>query len=150
MWCCGAVQGSRARGLLGLSCFKAGGIIVLPPGIEPAPPALDEGDLIPGLRGTFRALFFPSTTAICSYSLQDLGNLLLHKKGWSITEDVGWVHGFAQVHETVREWLGLYMAVWVFVCVCACVCVCVCVCVCSSSSSRQSLHLGYTPAFFWL
>ena len=24
-------------------------------------------------------------------------------------EDVGWVRGFAQVPETVHEWLGLYM-----------------------------------------
>ena len=75
------------------------------------------GVLIPGPPGTFQTLFFPSTTAICSYSLHDLGNLLLHRKGWSITEDIGWAHGFAQVHETVREWLGLYMAVWVCVCV---------------------------------
>ena len=44
----------------------------------------------------------------------------------AITEDVGRVHGFAQVHETVREWLGFYMAV------CLCVCVCVCVCVVDS------------------
>ena len=28
-------------------------------------------------------------------------------------EDVGWVRGFAQVPETVHEWLGLYMECFV-------------------------------------
>ena len=100
--------------LVRLSCFKAYGIIDLPQGIEPVPPALEGGLVIPGPPGTCQALFFPSTTAICSSPLHDLGNLLIHRKGWSITEDAGRVHGFAQVPGTVHEWLGLYMGVFFF------------------------------------
>ena len=92
--CWGEFEGSRARGLSSCStedsCFKACGISVLPPKIEPTLPELEGGLLIPGPPGTFRALFFPSTTAICSSPLCDLGNLLIGIRGWSITEDVGW------------------------------------------------------------
>ena len=94
LWCWGAVQGSRA-GRLGScsiedSCFKACGISVLPPGIEPTLSQLEGGLLIPGPPGTFQALFFLSTTAICSSPIYELGNLLIGIRGWSITEDVGW------------------------------------------------------------
>ena len=92
--CSGAVQGSRARGLSSCSiedsCFKACGVSVLPPRIEPTLPELEAWPLIPEPPGTFQALFFPSTTAIYSSPLYDLGNLLIHIRGWSITEDVGW------------------------------------------------------------
>ena len=81
LWCWGTVQGSRACGLSSCStedsCFKACGVSVLPAGIEPTLSALEGGLLIPGPPGTFQALFFPSTTAICSSPLYDLGNLLL-------------------------------------------------------------------------
>ena len=48
--------------------------------------------------------------------LHHLGNLLIRGRGWSITEDVGWVHEFAQIHETVCEWLGLFMEYFVLFC----------------------------------
>ena len=119
LWCCGAVQGSRAHGLSSCiiedTCFKAFGISILPPGIEPTLPELEGWLLIPGPPGTFQALFFPSTTTIHFSPLHDLGNLLICRRGWSITEDVGWVRGFAQIPETDCEWLGLFMECFVFI-----------------------------------
>ena len=109
--CSGAVQGSRARGLSSCSiedsCFKACGISDLPPGIETTLSVLEGGLLIPGPPGTFQALFFPSTTAICSSPLYDLANLLIRLRGWSIMEDVDGLRGFAKIPEGVHQWLGL-------------------------------------------
>ena len=120
LWSWGAVQGSRARRLSSCiiedSCVKAFGISILPPGIEPTLPELEGWLLIPGPPGTFQALFFPSTTTIHFSPLHDLGTLLIYRRAWSTTEDVKWVCGFAQVPETVGEWLGLHMECFALFC----------------------------------
>ena len=69
--------------------------------------------LNPWATRDIRSPVFPSTKAIHFSVLHDLGTLLICTRAWSTAEDVGWVYGFAQVSETVREWPGLYMECFV-------------------------------------